>query len=210
KSNMLSVITLKIIILTALLQPGWSFIITLDAHESECFYDTANVNDMVTISFEVMEGGFKDVGVEVSGPDGELMHHEDRETTGKFTFAAIKKGRYKLCFDNEISTLTPKIVMFQFHVIRPLDYYADPRKRKDDVLEHAELQTMVNLLSARLGAVRIEQEYMHYRYRGHMDITDSVQDRILAWSVFGPMMLLIMTLLEVYYLKRFFEFRRVV
>ncbi|XP_020800278.1 transmembrane emp24 domain-containing protein 2 [Drosophila serrata] len=207
---MLLLIIIKIIIITALFEPGWSFIITLDAHESECFYDSANVNDMVTITFEVMEGGFKDVGVEISGPDGDLMHHEARETTGSLTFTAIKKGRYKLCFDNEISTLTPKIVMFQFHVMKPLDYYADPSKRTDDVLEQAALQTTLNLLSARMGAVRVEQEYMHYRYRGHLDITDSVQDRILAWMVFGPMMLLITTVLEVYYLKRFFEFRRVV
>ncbi|KAH8308874.1 hypothetical protein KR059_002569, partial [Drosophila kikkawai] len=210
KSKMVSIIIVTIIVIVALLHPAWSFIITLDAHEHECFYDTANVNDMVTISFEVMEGGFKDVGVEISGPDGDIMHQEHRETTGSLSFAAIKKGRYKLCFDNEISTLTPKIVMFQFHVVKPLDYYADPSKRSDDVLEQAKLQTMVNQLSARLGAIRVEQEYMHFRYRGHMDITYSVQDRILAWSVFGPMMLLIMTVLEVYYLKRFFEFRRVV
>ncbi|KAH8238690.1 hypothetical protein KR038_001833, partial [Drosophila bunnanda] len=210
KSKMLAIIVVKIIILTALFEPSWGFIITLDAHESECFYDSANVNDMVTISFEVMEGGFKDVGVEISGPDGDVMHHEVRETTGSLTFSAMKKGRYKLCFDNEISTLTPKILMFQFHVMKPLDYYANPKKRRDDVLEQATLQTMLNQLSARLGAVRVEQEYMHFRYRGHLDITDSVQDRILVWSVFGPMMLVITTVLQVYYLKRFFEFRRVV
>lgn len=199
-----------VIIIAVFLHTAWSFIITIDAHESMCFYDMASVDDMVTISFEVMEGGFKDVGVEIAGPEGDILHHEDRETTGSLTFTAMKKGRYKLCFDNEISTLTPKVLMFQFHVIRPLDYYADPKERHDDVLEQVKLQTMVNQLSARVAAVRVEQEYMHFRYRGHMDITDSVQLRILAWSIFGPMMLLIMTLLEVYYLKRFFEFRRVV
>ncbi|KAH8253890.1 hypothetical protein KR032_007480, partial [Drosophila birchii] len=210
KSKMISKIIIQIIIFTALLLPSWCFIVTVDAHDSECFYDTANVNDTVTVSFEVMEGGFKDVDFEISGPDGDVMYREIRETTGSLTFAAHTMGRYQLCFVNEISTLTPKIVMFQFHVIKPLDYYADPSKRKDDVLEHADLQTTVGQLAAKLGAVRVEQEYMHFRYRGHLDIIDSVESRILAWSIFGPMMLLIMALLEVYYLKRFFEFRRVV
>ncbi|KAI8035875.1 transmembrane emp24 domain-containing protein 2 [Drosophila gunungcola] len=199
-----------IVIILLLLESTWGFIITVDAHETMCFYDHAHVSDKVTLSFEVMDGGFKDVGVEIWGPGDDPLHHSEQDTTGSFTFTAMKDGQYMLCFDNKISTLTPKVLMFQFHVARALGYYSDPSKRRDDVVEQARVQSMINALSAKLGAVKMEQEYMHFRYRGHLDVSDMVHFRVTAWSVFGPMMLLIMAILEVYYLKHFFEVKQVV
>jgi len=199
-----------ILVVLVLLKSARCFIITVDAHETMCFYDHANVSDKVTISFEVMEGGFKDVGVEISGPGDDPLHHSEQDTQGSFTFTAMKDGPYQLCFDNKMSTLTPKILMFQFHIARALEYYQDTSNRWDDVIEQATVQTMINELSSKLGAVKMEQEYMHFRYRGHLEVSDMVELRVLAWSIFGPMLLIIMTILEVYYLKHFFEVRRVV
>ncbi|XP_016984759.1 transmembrane emp24 domain-containing protein 2 [Drosophila rhopaloa] len=197
-------------IIVVLLKSAWGSIITVDAHETMCFFDHASVGDKVTISFEVMEGGFKDVGVDISGPGDDPLLHSEQDTKGSFTFSAMKDGQYNMCFDNRISTLTPKVLMFQFHVVRTLEYYSDPSKRRDDVVEQARVQAMINALSAKLGSVKMEQEYMHFRYRGHLDVSDMVHFRVTAWSVFGPMMLLIMAILEVYYLKHFFEVKRVV
>ncbi|EDW91161.1 transmembrane emp24 domain-containing protein 2 [Drosophila yakuba] len=203
---MLSVIVLVL----ALLKAASGFIITVDAHETMCFYDHANVSDKVTMSFEVMEGGFKDVGVEISGPDDDRLHHSQQDTLGSFTFTAMKEGQYQLCFDNKMSTLTPKILMFQFQVARAIEFYMDSSKRGDDVIEQAAVQSMINELSAKLGAVKMEQEYMHFRYRGHLEVSDMVELRVLAWSIFAPMMLIITAVLEIYYLKHFFEVKRVV
>ncbi|XP_033252734.1 transmembrane emp24 domain-containing protein 2-like [Drosophila miranda] len=198
------------IIFALLLESAGGFLITVDAHEEICFHEHVLENERITISFEVMEGGFKDIGVSIKGPEEELLHHSDRDSVGSFTFSASKRGVYTLCFDNQLSTLTPKVLMFQFHVIRGLAYYTDPQRRGDDVLEQAIVQLMINELSGKMIAVKQEQEYMHVRYRGHLAVSDSVHFRIVSWSIFGPSMLLIMTVLEVYYLKRFFEVRRVV
>ncbi|XP_017150307.1 transmembrane emp24 domain-containing protein 2 [Drosophila miranda] len=198
------------IIFALLLESAGGFLITVDAHEEICFHEHVLENERITISFEVMEGGFKDIGVSIKGPEGELLHHSDRDSVGSFTFSASKRGVFTLCFDNQLSTLTPKVLMFQFHVIRGLAYYTDPQRRGDDVLEQAIVQLMINELSGKMIAVKQEQEYMHVRYRGHLAVSDSVHFRIVSWSIFGPSMLLIMTVLEVYYLKRFFEVRRVV
>ncbi|XP_022230734.2 transmembrane emp24 domain-containing protein 2 [Drosophila obscura] len=199
-----------LILLALLLDSVGGFIITVDAHEEICFHERVLENERITISFEVMEGGFKDIGVSINGPEQELLHHSDRDSVGSFTFSASNRGLYMLCFDNQLSTLTPKVLMFQFHVIRGLAYYTDPMRRGDDILEQAIVQLMLNELSSKMTAVKQEQEYMHVRYRGHLDVSDSVHFRIVSWSIFGPTLLLIMTVLEVYYLKRFFEVRRVV
>ncbi|EDW01276.1 GH20543 [Drosophila grimshawi] len=186
------------------------FLITVDSHETVCFFDRAQEKDKVTISFEVMEGGFKDIAVHISGPNDDRLYEAESETSGKYTFAAINDGQYTLCFDNEKSTLTPKILMFHFIVVRDLTHYNDPHKRSDDVIEQSVLQANINELASLMTAIKYEQEYMHGRYKGHQEINDSAHFRIVAWSIFGPSLLLTMTLLEIYYLKRFFEVKCVV
>ncbi|XP_034103092.2 transmembrane emp24 domain-containing protein 2 [Drosophila albomicans] len=188
----------------------YSFMITIDAHETACFHDKALTKDKITIRFEVMEGGFKDIAIHITDPSGNTLFQSESETSGSYTFAASEKGKFKLCFDNERSTLTPKLLMFHFTVIHELSHYIDQNKRADDVIEQSVLQENINALSGQLMNIRHEQEYMHVRYSGHAQISKSVHFRIVAWSIFGPSLLLLMTIVEVYYLKRFFEVRRVV
>ena len=38
-----------------------------------------------------------------SGPDGKDIHSGERETNGKYTFAAHLDGLYKYCFSNKVS-----------------------------------------------------------------------------------------------------------
>lgn len=191
-------------------QAACGYVITVDAHDTACFYDHAHLDNKITMSFEVMEGGFKDISVTISGPKHNQLHHSDMETKGSYTFTATDHGEYTLCFDNERSTLTPKIVMFHFTVFRELQFYVNPRTRRDDILEHAALQEAVSSLSSQMLGIKHELEYIRVRYTGHDEINQSVHFRITIWLIFGPSLLLLMTLIEVYYLKRFFEVKRVV
>lgn len=65
-------------------------------------------------------------------------------------------------------------------------------------------------LSAGLTSVKHEQEYMHVRDKFHREINESTNSRVVLWSTFEALVLVIMTVGQVYYLKRFFEVRRVV
>ena len=55
-----------------------------------------------------------------------------------------------------------------------------------------------------------EQEYMEVRDRIHRGINDNTNTRVVMWSFFEACVLVAMTVGQVYYLKRFFEVRRVV
>lgn len=72
------------------------------------------------------------------------------------------------------------------------------------------MEDMIRELSTALSGVKHEQDYMEVRERIHRSINDNTNSRVVLWSVFEALVLVAMTIGQVYYLKQFFEVRRVV
>ena len=140
------------------------------------------------------------------GPDSNVIHQEERSSSGKFTFSAHMDGVYSYCFGNKMSTMTPKAVLFNLEVgdAPKLGEHVDPNA------SHDKLDDMVKDLSKTLKSVKHEQEYMAVRDKIHRDINESTNSRVVLWAFFEALVLLAMTLGQIFYLKRFFEVRRVV
>merc|ERR1712062_119796 len=75
---------------------------------------------------------------------------------------------------------------------------------------HSKLETMMADLAQQMTTVKHEQEYMEVRERIHTAINENTNSRVVLWAFFESIVLIVMTLGQVYYLKRFFEVRRVV
>jgi len=185
------------------------FFIHLDANEEQCFFDRVTSGTKMSLMFEVAEGGFLDIDVKIFGPDNKEVYKGERESSGKYTFSAYMDGIYTYCFSNQMSTMTPKIVMFTMEVATPSAATGTDATGGPDA-DHNKLEEMVRELSTALTAVKHEQEYMEVRERVHRSINESTNSRVVLWAVFEALVLLAMTLGQIYYLKRFFEVRRVV
>ncbi|XP_066953606.1 transmembrane emp24 domain-containing protein 2 isoform X5 [Macrobrachium rosenbergii] len=216
------------------------YFVTVDAHAEECFFEKATTGTKLGLAFEVAEGGFLDIDIKIMSPDGNIIHEGERESNGRYTFPASMDGVYTYCFSNKMSTMTPKIVMFSMDVGEPdtksasaggtgeegygMDPYFQPGMSTEFPYQAGlsprpyyipgeggnKMEDMIRELSAALSGVKHEQDYMEVRDRIHRSINDNTNSRVVLWSVFEALVLVAMTVGQVYYLKQFFEVRRVV
>uniref|UniRef100_A0A0N5AML7 GOLD domain-containing protein n=1 Tax=Syphacia muris TaxID=451379 RepID=A0A0N5AML7_9BILA len=198
------------VLVAVLLSSASAFFIHIDANEEQCFFDRVVSGTKMGLMFEVVEGGFLDIDVKISGPDNKVIYNGERESSGKYTFAAHMDGVYTYCFGNQMSTMTPKVVMFTMEVVPPGTQGSENEASPDPSESSAKLEEMVRELSTALSAVKQEQEYMEVRERVHRAINENTNSRVVLWVIFEAIVLVTMTVGQVYYLKRFFEVRRVV
>ncbi|XP_029665099.1 transmembrane emp24 domain-containing protein 2-like [Formica exsecta] len=188
------------------------YFITVDAHAEECFFDKVDFGTKMGLTFEIAEGGFLDIDVKIVGPDARIIYQGERESSGKYTFAAHTAGVYTYCFSNQKSTMTPKVVMFNMDIDenrKQNDENAVGEGQEGDT-NHGKLDDMIKDLSISLWGVKNEQEYMQVRDRNHRAINESTNFRVVVWAFFEAMVLVCVTVGQIFYLKRFFEVRRIV
>uniref|UniRef100_A0A1B6CA03 GOLD domain-containing protein n=1 Tax=Clastoptera arizonana TaxID=38151 RepID=A0A1B6CA03_9HEMI len=195
------------LLLITLFKSSTGYFMTVDAHAEECFFEKVETGTKLGLTFEISEGGFLDIDVRIVGPDGKVIYQGERETSGKYTFAANQAGVYSYCFSNKMSTMTPKVVMFDM-VVGDADKNHD--SKDSGTGEQHKMEDMIRDLTVSLTGVKHEQEYMSVRDRIHRSINESTNSRVVLWSFFEAVVLVMMTVGQVFYLKRFFEVRRVV
>ncbi|BGO88578.1 hypothetical protein NBRC10512_002668 [Rhodotorula toruloides] len=174
--------------------------IDLDAGAKECFFEDLHTEDKMTVTYQVAGGGHLDVDFWLTGPGNRVMNEQRKKDTGTYSFTAEQDGRYTYCFSNEMSTVSGKTVSFNVHGIMYVE----------DDGHTAPIEREIRQLSAALEAVKDEQEYIVVRERLHRDTAESTNDRVKYWSIIQTIMLFAVCGWQIFYLKRFFEVKRVV
>ncbi|KAI9843350.1 MAG: p24 complex component [Sclerophora amabilis] len=195
-----------LVALTGFSIPAIAHNIQIGAHARECFHEQLHNDDRMTVTFQVGDrefGGSGNLQIDfwVQSPDGAFQTHQRSVSNGDHSFVAEKDGKYTYCFSNEQWSASSKEVSFNVHGI----VYVSESDAPSDPLE-AEVRQLSELLSQ----VKDEQTYIVMRERTHRNTAESTNARVKWWSIFQLGVLIGEGIFQVWWLKRFFEVKRVV
>ncbi|TKA81453.1 hypothetical protein B0A49_00296 [Cryomyces minteri] len=179
--------------------------IQMKAHSRECFHEELHKDDRMTVTFQVGDresggSGNLDVDFWIQNPANSYQVHERAVSSGDHSFVASMDGRYTYCFSNEHWSANTKEVSFNVHGI----VYVPESEAPQDPLEKE-----VRQLSELLAQVKDEQSYIVVRERTHRNTAESTNARVKWWSIFQLGVLIGEGVFQVWWLKRFFEVKRV-
>jgi hypothetical protein len=155
----------------------------------------------MSVTYQVGEGGHLDIDFWLTDPEGGILTKHVKHSTGSTSVTAEMDGRYEYCFSNQMSTMADKEVSFNVHGIIYIS-------EDDDIV--APVEREIRSLAIGLLSVKDEQEYIVVREKRHRDTAESTNDRVKWWSVLQTAVLFSVVAWQVYYLKSFFEVKRII
>ncbi|EJD50525.1 hypothetical protein AURDEDRAFT_143415 [Auricularia subglabra TFB-10046 SS5] len=176
----------------------------LPANARQCYYaDVDKVGEKIGFYYAVQSGGSFDIDFQVKDPNGKVMLEGQRERQGDYVFTANHVGEYEFCFENDMSTLTEKLVDF--------DIMVESEPRRDLPLKPGQLadqtsalEESIYRLSNMLMKIKRTQQHFHTRENRGFSIVVSTQSRILWYGVFQCLAIIGIASLQVYILQTFF------
>jgi hypothetical protein len=211
--NLINILSILILI------SGYS--IDILPNGKECFIVKASVGVPVTGSFEVIHPDSKYITVTVTGPKG-FLHYEKKNnykenkeeeeeegseggedsSEGFFSFDAEFEGDHTMCIyngnENENDGLT-RLIAFNFR--------ATASDNGEDY-EFVGLQSELADLKEGLDLLKDHQSYMNQREDVHKEALESINMKVLCWTILEAVILVAMAFWQITYIRSFFETKR--
>lgn len=184
-----------------LIQQSLAHVALLPPRGKECFYETLKSQDELAVTFQVGDRD-RDATEQlhcdfwVQSPSGKIIKSLTDATHGSVQIKAEEDGKHVYCFSNEDSSLKTKDVSFNVHGV----VYVDVNDNSGDNLESS-----IRKLLELVYDVKNEQNYIVVRERTHRNTAESTNSRVKYWSIIQLLVVILNSLFQVFYLKRFFE-----
>lgn len=176
------------------------FTFELPDNAKECLHEDIDKGTETTLEYQVVTGGHYDVDVLVEGPERKILYREVKQQYGQFTFTPEVTGTYMVCFSNEFSTFSHKLIYVDFQV------GDDPILPGVD--EHFEAATQMETSAFRihenLKSVIDYQTHLRLREAQSSKRAIEMNERVFFWAVGETLGILVITIGQVMVLKSFF------
>ncbi|KAL4072005.1 emp24/gp25L/p24 family/GOLD-domain-containing protein [Scleroderma yunnanense] len=173
-------------------------------NERLCFYaDVDKAGEKIGFYFAVQAGGSFDIDFDVKDPNEKILLDGQRERSGDYVFTANTVGEYAFCFENDMSTLTDKLIDFDIMV------ESEPRRevaaKPGQVSDHTSpLEESVYRLNSMLLNIKRTQRHFHTRETRGFSLVKNTQSRLFWYAVCESIGVVGMAILQVYILQTFF------
>ncbi|ORY78949.1 emp24/gp25L/p24 family/GOLD-domain-containing protein [Protomyces lactucae-debilis] len=177
------------------------------SNENACFYTNVDkAGEKISFYFAVQAGGDFDIDYYVRTPTFQLVLEGTKERSGDFVFTATETGEYTFCFNNNMSTVTDKVVDFEINV------ESEPRPElptKQGIPSEATngLEDSVFKVSSQVSQLSRTQKYFRTREHRNMSTVQSTEHRIFWFALLESGAMVTMSALQVFIVRTFFQRR---
>ncbi|GAW02928.1 emp24/gp25L/p24 family/GOLD-domain-containing protein [Lentinula edodes] len=198
------IFTLIFLLRLSILAHGSALTTAIAANERLCFYaDVDKAGEKIGFYFAVQSGGSFDIDFDVKDPNEKVLLDGERERQGDYVFTANTVGEYSFCFENDMSTLTEKLIDFDIMV------ESEPRReapaKAGQISEHTSaLEESIFRLNGMLMNIKRTQKHFHTRDNRGFSIVQSTQNRLFWYAIFESLAMVGMAIFQVYVLQTFF------
>ncbi|THU98533.1 hypothetical protein K435DRAFT_777416 [Dendrothele bispora CBS 962.96] len=183
---------------------GSALTTAIAANERLCFYaDVDKAGEKIGFYFAVQSGGSFDIDFDIKDPNDKVLLDGQRERQGDYVLTANTVGEYAFCFENDMSTLTEKLIDFDIMV------ESEPRReapaKPGQISEQTSaLEESIFRLNGMLMNIKRTQKHFHTRENRGFSIVKSTQNRLFWYAVFESAGIISMAIFQVYVLQTFF------
>ncbi|KAL0067623.1 hypothetical protein AAF712_005338 [Marasmius tenuissimus] len=183
---------------------GSALTTAIAANERLCFYaDVDKAGEKLGFYFAVQSGGSFDIDFDIRDPNSKLLLDGQRERQGDYVLTANIVGEYAFCFENDMSTLTEKLV--DFDIMVESEPRREPPAKQGQISEQTSaLEESIFRLNGMLMNIKREQKYFHTRENRGFSVVKSTQNRLFWYAVFESIAVVGMAVFQVYVLQTFF------
>uniref|UniRef100_A0A0N5C2W0 GOLD domain-containing protein n=1 Tax=Strongyloides papillosus TaxID=174720 RepID=A0A0N5C2W0_STREA len=169
----------------------------------ECFYEDMKSGVENVLEYQVVTGGQYDVDVTIQDPTGKELYKDTKKQYDNHAFTTVTEGAYKVCFSNEFSSFTHKVVYFDWQ-----------RSDKADNIKSkhtgpmTEIENSVKNINDKLKNIDDFQTHHRLREATGRKRAEQLNERVMLWSLGQTCVIILIGIGQVTLLKSFFTDRR--
>ncbi|XP_059429799.1 transmembrane emp24 domain-containing protein p24delta3-like [Corylus avellana] len=148
------------------------------------------------------------ISVKVTSPYGNDLHHQENATHGQFAFTAHEAGNYLACFSVDGSNPGGGDVSVNLEWrtgIAAKDWESVARKEK---IEGVELE--LRKLEGAVEAIHENLLYLRTREAEMRTVSERTNGRVAWWSIMSLGICIVVSALQLWHLKRFFQKKKLI
>ncbi|CAH2311554.1 transmembrane emp24 domain-containing 5 [Pelobates cultripes] len=190
------------------------FTFSLPAGHKECFFQPMKKDATLEIEYQVLDGASLDVDFTLLSPYGDVLISEARQSDGVHTVETVD-GDYQFCFDNTFSRMYEKVIFFELILDHINEEGTDQEDWKNyiigtDLLDMKleDILETINSVKGRLTkSVQLQTLLKAFEARDR-NIQENNYDRVNFWSVVNLVVMVTVSVIQVYMLRNLFEDKR--
>ncbi|EKE40594.1 hypothetical protein ENUP19_0305G0095 [Entamoeba nuttalli] len=194
---------MSIISLILLVTLTRAFTTEIAGGKMECFMEKIEKGAHIAIYYQVIEGGNNDINFVMYNPNGQIFVEEKRQSSGMVDKDALYSGEHKICLDNSYASFSTTKTVALFMDFSSQDTIAN-QEQADKV------ENLANELNHLLTHARIEVVMLQLKSQIHQEMLQQAYSWSSYLFVLQAILILGMSLVQTYFIKKYFEVKRTI